>query len=89
MSTLLLNISLFAVVITADHGNCEQMRNPDGSPHTAHTTNLVHGIYVARDAQLFSVRDGKLADIAPTLLDMLGMKPPREMTGRSLIEKRA
>lgn len=83
--TLALGGKLF---ITADHGNCEQMRNADGSPHTAHTTNLVHGIYVAKDAHLVSVRDGKLADIAPTLLEMLGVKPPREMTGRSLIEKK-
>ena len=73
--------------ITADHGNCEQMRNADGSPHTAHTTNLVHGIYVAADAADCKVRDGILADVAPTLLDMLGVKQPVEMTGKSLIEK--
>ncbi len=73
--------------ITADHGNCELMRNPDGSPNTAHTTNLVHGIYVAADAKNFTVRDGILADIAPTLLDMLGVAQPVDMTGRSLLEK--
>ncbi len=72
--------------ITADHGNCELMRNPDGSPNTAHTTNLVHGIYVAGDAASYKVRDGILADIAPTLLAMLGVAQPAEMTGRSLIE---
>ena len=71
--------------ITADHGNCELMRNPDGSPNTAHTTNLVHGIYVAADAANYSVASGKLADIAPTLLDMLGVKQPAEMTGKSLL----
>jgi 2,3-bisphosphoglycerate-independent phosphoglycerate mutase len=75
--------------ITADHGNCEQMRNADGSPHTAHTTNLVHGIYVAADAANYTVRDGILADVAPTLLDMLGVKQPAEMTGRSLLVKKA
>lgn len=75
--------------ITADHGNCEQMRNADGSPHTAHTTNLVHGIYVAADAANYTVRDGILADVAPTLLDMLGVKQPEEMTGRSLLVKKA
>jgi 2,3-bisphosphoglycerate-independent phosphoglycerate mutase len=75
--------------ITADHGNCEQMRNADGSPHTAHTTNLVHGIYVAADAANYNVRDGILADVAPTLLDMLGVKQPAEMTGRSLLVKKA
>jgi 2,3-bisphosphoglycerate-independent phosphoglycerate mutase len=75
--------------VTADHGNCELMRNPDGSPNTAHTTNLVHGIYVAADANDFTVRDGILADIAPTLLDMLGMKQPAEMTGRSLLQRKS
>ncbi|MFO1485677.1 MAG: 2,3-bisphosphoglycerate-independent phosphoglycerate mutase [Verrucomicrobiaceae bacterium] len=75
--------------ITADHGNCEQMRNADGSPHTAHTTNLVHGIYVAADAANYTVRNGILADIAPTLLDMLGVKQPAEMTGKSLLVRKA
>jgi 2,3-bisphosphoglycerate-independent phosphoglycerate mutase len=75
--------------ITADHGNCEQMRNADGSPHTAHTTNLVHGIYVAADAANYTVRNGILADIAPTLLDMLGVKQPAEMTGKSLLVRRS
>lgn len=74
--------------ITADHGNCEQMRNPDGSPHTAHTTNLVHGIYVAADAASYTVRPGILADVAPTLLDMLGVKQPAEMTGHSLLVRK-
>ncbi|WP_395741284.1 2,3-bisphosphoglycerate-independent phosphoglycerate mutase [Prosthecobacter sp.] len=74
--------------ITADHGNCETMRNPDGSPNTAHTTNLVHGIYVAADAGDYTVANGKLADIAPTLLDMLGVKQSAEMTGKSLRVKK-
>jgi 2,3-bisphosphoglycerate-independent phosphoglycerate mutase len=74
--------------ITADHGNCEQMRNPDGTPHTAHTTNLVHGLYVAADADQFTVRHGILADIAPTILDLLGVPQPAEMTGRSLLVRR-
>ena len=74
--------------ITADHGNCEQMRNADGSPHTAHTTNLVHGIYVAADAASHTVRDGILADIAPTLLAMLGLEQPVEMTGKSLLARK-
>ena len=76
-------------LITADHGNCEQMRNPDGSPHTAHTTNLVHCLYVAEDADQFTVKDGILADIAPTLLAMLGVPQPRQMTGQSLLVRKA
>ena len=75
-------------LVTADHGNCEQMRNADGSPNTAHTTNLVHCIYVAKDATDFRCRDGILADVAPTLLFLLGLPQPSEMTGRNLIERR-
>lgn len=73
------------LLITADHGNCEQMLNPDGSPHTAHTTNLVHCVYVGADADQVNVRDGILADVAPTLLSLLGVPQPAEMTGRSLV----
>jgi 2,3-bisphosphoglycerate-independent phosphoglycerate mutase len=83
--TLALGGKLF---ITADHGNCELMRNPDGSPNTAHTTNLVHGIYVAGDAGEYTMRDGILADVAPTLLHMLGVNQPDEMTGKTLLEKK-
>jgi 2,3-bisphosphoglycerate-independent phosphoglycerate mutase len=64
------------------------MRNPDGSPNTAHTTNLVHFIYVAADADQYTLRDGILADVAPTLLEMLGLPQPSEMTGKSLLQKR-
>ena len=77
-----------AALITADHGNCEQMRNADGSPNTAHTTNLVHFIYVAKDAARFSLADGILADVAPTLLFLLGLPQPSEMTGHSLLAER-
>lgn len=73
------------LLITADHGNCEKMINPDGSPHTAHTTNLVHLLYVSEDADQFEIADGILADIAPTLLAMLGTAQPAEMTGKSLL----
>jgi 2,3-bisphosphoglycerate-independent phosphoglycerate mutase len=72
-------------IVTADHGNCEQMRNSDGSPNTAHTTNLVHCIYVADDAGKFRCDDGILADVAPTLLFLLGMPKPAEITGRNLL----
>jgi len=72
-------------IVTADHGNCEQMRNPDGSPNTAHTSNLVHCIYVAKDAAKFRCQDGILADLAPTLLSLLGLPQPKEMTGHNLL----
>lgn len=75
------------LLITADHGNCEKLINADGSPHTAHTTNLVHAIYVGADHEHVSVNNGILADVAPTLLDMLGVDKPAEMTGNSLLEK--
>ena len=75
-------------LVTADHGNCELMRNPDGSPNTAHTTNLVHFMYIAKDADQFRVEDGILADVAPTILFLLGLEKPKEMTGRNLLVKR-
>jgi 2,3-bisphosphoglycerate-independent phosphoglycerate mutase len=76
------------LLVTADHGNCERMRNPDGSPNTAHTTNLVHCIYVAADAAQREVSNGILADVAPTLLALLGIAQPKEMTGHSLVTER-
>ena len=82
--TLRLNGKL---LITADHGNCEFMRNADGSPNTAHTTNLVHLIYVDDNARESKVSDGILADVAPTLLDMMGLSQPVEMTGKSLLNR--
>lgn len=75
------------LLITADHGNCEFMRNADGSPHTAHTTNLVHAIYVDEEGKDCQIKDGILADVAPTLLDMMGVEKPSEMTGTSIIQR--
>jgi 2,3-bisphosphoglycerate-independent phosphoglycerate mutase len=72
-------------LVTADHGNCEQMRNPDGSPNTAHTKYLVHCVYVGEDASQFRCQDGILADVAPTLLFLLGIPKPPEMTGKNLL----
>ena len=72
------------ILITADHGNLELMRDPEtGQPHTAHTTNPVPLIYVGRSAT-FS-EDGALCDIAPTLLSLMGLTQPPEMTGRALL----
>jgi 2,3-bisphosphoglycerate-independent phosphoglycerate mutase len=74
-----------ACVITADHGNCDNMLEPDGSPNTAHSLNPVPLIVTAEGLRL---RDhGILADVAPTALDLLGISQPEAMTGRSLIEK--
>lgn len=74
------------LLITADHGNCEQMQNPDGSPHTSHTTNLVPLLYVAADGATVTLREGgKLSDLSPTLLEMMRLPQPPEMTGCSLI----
>lgn len=75
-------------LVTADHGNCEQMIAADGSPHTAHTTNLVEVFYVAADAAAYDIKSGILADVAPTLLEMGGLQKPAAMTGTSLIRRR-
>jgi 2,3-bisphosphoglycerate-independent phosphoglycerate mutase len=75
-----------SLLVTADHGNCEMMVDPaSGEPHTAHTTNPVPVFWVANDTSGRHLRDGSLADIAPTVLDLMGLPQPEEMTGRSLI----
>ena len=73
-------------LITADHGNAEQMVDPvTGGPHTAHTTNPVPMIYVGEDANKYTLRaDGSLRDISPTLINLLGLHLPKEMTGGDL-----
>jgi len=71
--------------ITADHGNCEMMRDPNtGGPHTAHTLNQVPAILVY-GSEGVTLKDGRLADVAPTLLELMGIEQPAEMTGDSLI----
>jgi 2,3-bisphosphoglycerate-independent phosphoglycerate mutase len=74
-----------ALLVTADHGNCEMMRDPEtGGPHTAHTTNPVPLILMgARNRSL--IAEGRLADIAPTLLELMDLPKPKEMTGTSLL----
>ena len=74
----------YSVLITADHGNADYAVNPDGSPNTAHSLNPVQFIVVDDDVK--SVRDGRLADIAPTMLRLMGIPQPADMTGECLIE---
>ena len=74
-----------AMLVIADHGNCEMMIDPvTGAPHTAHTLNPVAAVLVGGPAGA-ALRDGRLADVAPTILDLMGLPAPPEMTGRSLI----
>ena len=72
----------YKTLIIADHGNADQMEKEDGSPHTAHTTSLVPAILVG--AGDVTLQQGKLADVAPTLLKMMGLAKPSEMTGKAL-----
>ena len=75
-----------ALLITADHGNAEMMRDPDtGAPHTAHTTNVVPVLLAAPGGLVTALRSGRLADLAPTLLALMGVAQPDEMTGSALI----
>jgi len=78
-----------ALIITADHGNCELMRDPaTGAPHTAHTLNPVPLIYVNDDDARARVRTGgRICDVAPTMLELLGLPKPKEMTGEPLLER--
>lgn len=73
-------------LVTADHGNAEQMAGPDGTPFTAHTTNVVP--FIVCNKEEARVREGgRLCDIAPTMLELLGLPKPQEMTGESLLAK--
>jgi 2,3-bisphosphoglycerate-independent phosphoglycerate mutase len=73
----------YTTLLIADHGNCETMVNPDGTPHTAHTTNPVPIILI--DSELKHIKDGILGDLAPTILDLMGIAKPEIMTRQSLI----
>ena len=73
----------YTTLIIADHGNCETMINPDGSPNTAHTTNPVPIILV--DPELKTIQDGVLGDLAPTILELMGIEKPEVMSGTSLL----
>ena len=74
----------YQILIIADHGNADRMKNPDGSPHTSHTTALVPALVIT-DEDVASINDGILADVAPTLLHLMELEKPDEMTGTSLI----
>ena len=75
-----------AMIVTADHGNCETMIDPEtGGPHTAHTINLVPAVLVGGDTSTTLRDGGRLADLAPTLLDLMQLDKPAEMTGESLL----
>ncbi len=75
----------YSFIIIADHGNADFMINEDGSPNTAHSTNLVPCILI--DSDNYTLRDGGLADIAPSILELLGIDKPKEMNGESLLIK--
>jgi 2,3-bisphosphoglycerate-independent phosphoglycerate mutase len=77
------------VLLTADHGNAEEMAFPNGEPNTQHSTNPVPVVFIAKDAERYAIHDGGLVDVAPTLLELLGLPVPGRMTGRSLLERRA
>ena len=73
----------YTTILIADHGNCETMINPDGTPHTAHTTNPVPVILI--DNELQHIKDGILGDIAPTILHLIGIEQPEAMTQHTLV----
>ena len=75
----------YTTIVIADHGNCETMINPDGSPNTAHTTNPVPVILVDNDK--IHIQSGVLGDVAPTILDLMGISQPEAMTQHSLLLK--
>ncbi|HNP98447.1 MAG TPA: alkaline phosphatase family protein, partial [Bacteroidia bacterium] len=74
----------YSFLITADHGNADFMINEDGTPNTAHTTNPVPLFLI--DPEYKSIRNGRLADLAPTILRMMKLDIPKEMTGKCLVE---
>jgi len=72
-------------IVIADHGNSDFMINADGSPHTAHTTNPVPCFFISNKVNDRTIKNGKLGDIAPTILKLLGIDAPAEMDGNNLI----
>lgn len=76
----------YSIIIIADHGNADCMINDDGTPNTAHTTSLVPCILVSNETSNIKLKDGKLGDLAPTILTLMGLPIPTQMTGNVLIE---
>ena len=76
----------YLVAVTADHGNIETLYTEAGKPHVAHTTNLVPFILLDPEKREVRLRDGMLGDVAPTVLDLMGLEQPAEMSGKSLVE---
>ncbi|MDX1666448.1 MAG: alkaline phosphatase family protein, partial [Saprospiraceae bacterium] len=77
----------YHALVIADHGNADYMKNEDGSPNTAHTMNPVPCFYISPGDSKARLKDGKLGDIAPTILDLLGIDIPEEMDGEILLSK--
>ena len=76
----------YQFIILADHGNADCMLNEDGSPNTAHTTTVVPCFLVGSSSQNLALKEGKLGDIAPTILALMGVVQPEEMTGENLLK---
>ena len=79
-----IDLSEYTIIITADHGNCEEMINEDDTVNTAHTTNLVPVVITDENIK---IRDGILSDVAPTLLELLSVEVPADMSSKSIIVK--
>jgi 2,3-bisphosphoglycerate-independent phosphoglycerate mutase len=77
----------YDLILISDHGNSEYLVNPDGSPNTAHTTNPVPIIYVSNIHKNAMIIPGRLADIAPTILTLMGIDIPKEMDGKVLVHE--
>ena len=76
------------VILTADHGNADKMKNPDGTPFTAHTTNPVPCVVIGAGNDFTLREGGVLSDLVPTMFDLMGVPQPKEMTGKSLIVRK-
>lgn len=76
----------YEVIIIADHGNCDNAINEDGTPNTAHSLNPVPFVYISNDHKNATCEDGRLADVAPSICHILGIEQPKEMTGHCLIK---